>query len=46
MITQTKGIYTTKPALQKIFEAILHIEEEDKHNNENLGKNKSHEMST
>jgi hypothetical protein len=28
----------TKPALQKILKGILHIEEEDKHNHENIGK--------
>jgi hypothetical protein len=30
---------TTKPALQKIFKGTLHIEEEDKHNHENIKKN-------
>jgi hypothetical protein len=33
---------TTKPRLQKTLEGILHREEEDKHNQENAGKNKSH----
>jgi hypothetical protein len=33
---------TTKPALQKTFRGILHTEEEEKHNDENVQKNKSH----
>jgi hypothetical protein len=33
---------TTKPALQKTLKGILHTKEEDKHNHENTGKNKSH----
>jgi hypothetical protein len=33
---------TTKSALQKILKGILHIEEEDKHNNKNMRKNKSY----
>jgi hypothetical protein len=33
---------TTKPVLQKILKRILHTEKEDKHNYENMGKNKSH----
>jgi hypothetical protein len=28
----TKEFITTKPALQKILKGILHIKEEDKHN--------------
>jgi hypothetical protein len=30
---------TTKPALQKILKGILHTDKEDKHNQENVGKN-------
>jgi hypothetical protein len=33
---------TVKSALQKILKGILHMEEEDKHNQEHTGKNKSH----
>jgi hypothetical protein len=33
-----KGIKTTKSALHKILKGILHTEEEDKHNQENMGK--------
>jgi hypothetical protein len=33
---------TTRPALQKIPEGILHIEEEDKHDHKSTGKNKPH----
>jgi hypothetical protein len=33
---------TTKPALEKIIKGIIQIEEEDKCNQENSGKNKSH----
>jgi hypothetical protein len=33
---------TTKSALQKILKGILHTEKEDKYNQENTGKNKSH----
>jgi hypothetical protein len=36
---------TTKLALQKILKRILHIEEEDKHNQETTGKTKSHCLS-
>jgi hypothetical protein len=36
---------TTKPAQQKILKRILHTEEEDKYNHENIGSNKSHKMS-
>jgi hypothetical protein len=36
---------TTKPLLQKILKGILHLEEEDKCNHENIRKNKSHYMS-
>jgi hypothetical protein len=32
----------TKIALQKILKVILYREEKDKHNQENMGKNKSH----
>jgi hypothetical protein len=35
----------TKPALQKILKEILYTEEEDKHNSENMGKDKSHHVS-
>jgi hypothetical protein len=34
---------TTKPALKKTLKGILHIEERDKHNNEIIVKNKSHQ---
>jgi hypothetical protein len=33
---------TTQPALQTILKGILHEEEEDKPNQENMGKKKSH----
>jgi hypothetical protein len=33
----------TKPGLESILKKILHREEEDKHNNENTGKNKFHQ---
>jgi hypothetical protein len=33
---------TTKSMLQKILKGILHTEEEEEHNHENTGKNKSH----
>jgi hypothetical protein len=33
---------TTRLVLQKILKGILHTEEENKHNCENTGKNKSH----
>jgi hypothetical protein len=36
---------TFKPALQKILKEILHTEEEDKGNHENMEKNKSHKSS-
>jgi hypothetical protein len=32
---------TTKLILQKILKGILQTEKEDKHNQENMGKNKS-----
>jgi hypothetical protein len=35
----------TKPALQKIIKGTSYTEQEDKYNNENMGKNKSHWMS-
>jgi hypothetical protein len=37
-----KKFVTTKSALQKILKGILHTEKEDKYNQENTGKNKSH----
>jgi hypothetical protein len=37
-----KEFMTVKSALQKILKGILHMEEEDKHNQEHTGKNKSH----
>jgi hypothetical protein len=33
---------TTKQALQKVHKGILYREEEDKHNHEKMGKNKSY----
>jgi hypothetical protein len=37
-----KQSMTIKPALQKSFNGNLNTEEEDKHNHENKGNNKSH----
>jgi hypothetical protein len=37
-----KEFMTAKPALQKILKRILYMEEEHKHNHENIGKTKSH----
>jgi hypothetical protein len=33
---------TTKLVLRKIFERMIHTEEEDKNNHEDVGKNKFH----
>jgi hypothetical protein len=33
---------TTELALQKIIKGIIHMEEEDKHNQKNTGKKKPH----
>jgi hypothetical protein len=33
---------TTTSVIQKILKGILHTEEEDKHNQENIGRNKSY----
>jgi hypothetical protein len=41
-IHKLKEFMTTKPALQKILKGIIYIEEEDKCNQENKRKNKSH----
>jgi hypothetical protein len=35
---------TTKPALQKILKGMLHIQENNKHNQEKTGKNKFDKM--
>jgi hypothetical protein len=40
-----KQFMTTKPEMQKIPKGILHTEEQDKCNHENMGKSKSHQMS-
>jgi hypothetical protein len=39
-----KQFITTKPEMQKILKGILYREEKGKHNHENAGKNKSHQM--
>jgi hypothetical protein len=39
-------LMTAKPALQTILKVILHPEEEDKCNQENTGRKKSHQIST
>jgi hypothetical protein len=38
MRSQSKAIYDTKPALQRIFKGILHTEEKEKCNHENVGE--------
>jgi hypothetical protein len=40
-----KAFMTTKLALQKTLEGIVHTEEEDKHTNENMGMSKSYYIS-
>jgi hypothetical protein len=39
---KTKELITIKPALLKIIKGILPTDEEDRHSQENVGKNKLH----
>jgi hypothetical protein len=42
MIKKKKEFMSTKSAVQKIVEGILHTQQKHKHNPENKKKNKSH----
>jgi hypothetical protein len=41
-MTNKKKFMIAKPELQKRFQGTLQTEKEDKHNDENMEKNKSH----